>query len=292
MERAASDLRARCGTVDDLTNLVSIYVQLGASAKGALWGDVMAAVARHRVKDVKTADGKRVDAAHWLAALADTGHPDWDQCAHLIVRIRRLMAVGLSGSATEITTLMEVYRWLFVWTAGDWSVLVEAAKALALARVQGLVDANDDAVEVEDWLHDLAEEAYPRGELVSGLLGSARDGGLDLDDVFTDGRLEVVLCDQAAAPARGEGMYDSYEAAISMLSAYQRPATAKEFFGIDVDKAEYRTFGGEEWILDEDAQRAEVDRRCAERFIEFVGYWRSSFFDALISGKQPEAGDR
>jgi hypothetical protein len=289
---AASNLRVRCGTVDDLTNLVDIYVQLGATAKGLLWADVMSAVAKYRVKDVKAADGTSVDAVEWLATLPDTGHPGRDQCAHAIVRIRRLIAVGLCGSASEVTALMEVYKWPLAWTEGDCSVLLWAVRAMARIRVHGLVDADGEAVDAETWLNALAKDAYPDGDLVADLLGWAKNGGLDIDEIFSDNALDMVLSEYTIETKRGIEMYENYSHEISLLSGYPQPPTAAEFFGIKVKEADYRTFDGDEWVVDEDARQEEVDRLCAEHFIRFFGYWRDNFFAMLISGKQPEGRGR
>jgi hypothetical protein len=284
---AESNLRVRRGTADDLTNLVGIYVQLEALAKDLLWADVMGAVAKRSVKYLKAADGTSVDAVEWLATLLDTSHPERGQCAHLIVRIRRLVTLGLCGSVSEITTLMEVYRWFFNWPDGGWSVLVGATEALAAQRIHGLEGADNMPVTVEDWLGHLAEDAYPRHEPVDYLLIAARDWGMGAKEPFQEGILDMVLCDMAGEDARGEGMYESYKYAISMLDAYRQLVTPQEVFGIKVKEADYTTFDGNDWVLDEDARQEEIDRLCLEQFIQFVGYWRDSFFTMLIASEQP-----
>jgi hypothetical protein len=154
------------------------------------------------------------------------------------------------------------------------------------------VDADGDAVDDGNWLHRLAQDAFPDDDLVGDLLRLARDGGLEVDEMFVDQALDFVLNEYANEADLGIGMYESYVDGINMLSAYQRPATAAQFFGINVKEADYGTYDGEDWIPDKAARQAEIDRLCAEPFIAFVGYWRANFFDLLISGKQPEPRDR
>ena len=79
-----TDYHARRGTAEDIINLVSIYTQLGTSAKSDMLRQAVELLAAQRVRGQKTPDGEAYAPDDWLENLADDTYPNDENVAQLL----------------------------------------------------------------------------------------------------------------------------------------------------------------------------------------------------------------
>ena len=92
-----TEYHARRGTAEDISNLISIYSQLGAWGKGDLLRQAAEQIAEQRVRGHKTPEGKAHDAHDWLSRLAKDTYPSGHDGARLLQGAADCSCYGLDA---------------------------------------------------------------------------------------------------------------------------------------------------------------------------------------------------
>lgn len=185
---------------------------------------------------------------------------------------------GLRG----LIGLLAVYSALE--SASKCSVLTEAAELVAVQAMSALAAASPSPDEVSDWLTRLARDCAPRDELIL----RAAEFSLDpYEALFSEGPLATALCPSEDELDLAEGVYAGYVTIAAHDSASEDLPVIAKVLGIKVPTSQYQEWNGDEWIVNEAAHEAEIRRRCVLECAGLVASWRSNFFEALLSGRQP-----
>lgn len=81
------ELRARWGTTNDLSNLILMYGQLGASLKAEALTHMAELLARTHTDGALNATGEPLDPHEWLTEIAERSYPKDDTVAELIRQV-------------------------------------------------------------------------------------------------------------------------------------------------------------------------------------------------------------
>lgn len=189
------------------------------------------------------------------------------------------------GSSEDIAVLVGLYAELS--GGGRDEVLDAAVRAMAAEQVRGR-SANDGApVDPDEWLTELAEEAYPDRDEAAQLLAFASNVESDARAIILgDGPLPIVLCGSHCEYARGEQLYLGYMYVRSTSDADGVAPDPAAYLGVHVSEGDFEKWQDDGWVPDSDAWQSEVRHRCILHFASMVALWRSNFFAALLSAHQ------
>jgi hypothetical protein len=195
-----------------------------------------------------------------------------------------VIAAGVSDvdvAAHEIVRLLERY----VGSSDRGAILKAAAQWVALQRISTETQIQVDADIAYEWLTGISKDTFPWGGNVSALLDHVTSTDSNWPSFFfIDGWLDSVLCTSDGEYRTAEGMYAGYEYMRStVLQGYEIPEPS-QFLQVKVDKQDFSDFDSESgWSLDQEAYDLEVQHQCVLKFTSLVGWWRSRFFERLLS---------
>ena len=183
------------------------------------------------------------------------------------------------GTAEDIINLVSVYNQLT--TRAKSELLREAVKLLAPQQVDGKKTPDGQPYEPYEWLENLADDTYPRGEDAAQLLALGFDVHADgREFVFVDGPLSVVLTSSEEEVQSGMGLYAGYQMIENDAYPVGNLPSASSFFGIDEDERNYVEY---EYFETEEEWKDNIHRQCAAKFTRMISIWRNEFFKALLS---------
>ena len=171
---------------------------------------------------------------------------------------------------------------------GKGQVLIAAAQAVAAQRVRGQHAADGKPLEPTEWLDALAEDAYPQHDEAARLVDFAAGVEPDARELmFQEGQLGTVLCTSEDEELLGENAYRTYMSIRATTDAMLDPPDPAGVLRIHVAKDDFEEWQDNERVLNEGAWQAEVERRCILNFASMIAWWRSNFFEALLSRRNP-----
>lgn len=188
------------------------------------------------------------------------------------------------GVAEDIAVLVALYAQLHA--DGRDKVLIAAAEAVAALRVRGRLSADGKPLDPVKWLDALAEDTFPRHDEAARLVDFA--AGVEPEArsmMFDGGRLGTVLTSFEEEDSLGEDVYCVYQSIRSNTTPMYEPPDPAAHLGIHVPREDFEEWQNDEWVCDKDAWEGEIRRRCILQFASMIAAWRSSFFEALLSGR-------
>jgi hypothetical protein len=170
------------------------------------------------------------------------------------------------------------------------SVLSTAVELIATTRLRSSKALSTAWVDEDEWLRCLAEDTYPDIGDVADLVDLAKQVEPDWDDVmFPDGPHALVVAPSEHGIGLADGLLVGYETIRGSVGAADRPPPPADFLGVDVPKGAFKEWNGDGWTLDEDRWKTAVRDATVLRFAELIAEWRTRFFEALTSGREPQA---
>lgn len=163
---------------------------------------------------------------------------------------------------------------------GDLLALAAMEFAAGRAAVRSAIDTEIASTE---WLRDIAENTYPKGNVVSDLFEQVTEYELDWEyGVFPDGKLDFILCMGDELSGRADGMLEAYgDLKKSVYNGHELP-TAAEGLGIHLSRQRYENWVDGKLVFDEDEFHDAVNDACVQLIEGFLSKWRNDFFRRVL----------